>query len=81
MNPDVERAYETLHRHGHFPFMVMRVDEVKEYISEYAQSIVAPDDVLIKAILKTWSLWDSSEDWRYAVEHVMHEIEQMESAQ
>lgn len=82
METELEQAYAILKKHGQIPFVVLRVHEVKEYISEYAQSLGdATDSDILKAIDETWATWDCSEDWRFIVECVMDKLEKKESAQ
>lgn len=80
MHEDVKRAYETLRAHGHYPLMVVSLDDVKEYITEYAKCLSPSDDEIMRELFKLWRNWDSSEEWRYAVEHIMEQLEK-ESAQ
>ncbi len=80
METELEQAYAILKKHGQIPFVVLRVQEVKEYISEYAQCLGdATDSDILKAIDETWATWDCSEDWRFIVESVMDKLENKES--
>lgn len=80
MTDELAQAYETLRRNGHYPFMVLRLDEVQEYIEEYAQAIKTNQAEIATAIEKLKTQYDCSEEWRYAVEHIMEQLEK-ESAQ
>lgn len=79
MKEEVERAYETLRANGHYPLMVVSIDDVKEYITQYAQRLSPTDDEIMLQLFKLWRNWDCSEEWRYAVEHIMDALEKESS--
>lgn len=80
MNKEVERAYETLRANGHYPLMVVSIDDIKEYITQYAQHLSPSDDEIMRQLFKLWRDWDCSDEWLYAVKKIMGKLEK-ESAQ
>ena len=79
MHKHVEQAYETLRANGHYPLLVVSINDVKEYIKEYAQHLSPSDDQIMLQLAKLWRNWDSGDEWLYAVKRIMNEIEDMES--
>jgi hypothetical protein len=76
----VEQAYETLLKNGHFPLLVVTIDDFMDYLKEN-QEPEPTDDAAMEALQMLHREWENGDEFISAMQMTAEYLEEIESVQ
>lgn len=76
----VEQAYETLLKNGHFPLLVVTLDEFLDYMNEN-EEWEPSEEIALEALRRLHHKWESGDEFIAAMQMTAEYLEEIEEGE